>query len=644
MEKKMKDKKQQLMRRFLILILLLCISICVYGYLIYLNNTSPVIIAVEGYIDATKLEDTSIPYMLTGQWLRYKGFYTPEELSDAKGEYVRDIQYIRKMRGYTYTFSMKAREQENFYFLLPRAHTSRLWINGQEVLGENGTSITSSDYFDLNSYSGNGDYRFTLQVSSNSYHDVYQGILVGSKEALTMTRNLWILLDAIAIGLSTMLILLCLTLYINKLSEVYLPLLALSALMELARFLLTPRLPMIPFHLGSVVFYGQFTFVNYFISKLLVPGTASKNMDRMIYATIVISLLGCIFYPAYSGAILRYNYMIYTALQLCLLSKGVLKGKSEAAILLLGCCIAMGNEIFYTLLDIGLIPQGVVDVQIFPAQYFRFFYLVAFAIATCKKFALKFSEADILSANLERQVNEKTKELRASQESLITLQQKRQQFMTDMVHNLRSPLFALGGYVDLLRDKGESLTMEQEKYVDLIDRKIRYVGRMVDDMFLITRLEEGKIQFYFAEFAVADFLEGALQDAKAKSIDKGVQVVCLYKLEDIMISGDSFRLRQALDNILDNAIRYSSAGGLVTIQAILDSHDRVRISVTDTGSGIPPEKQAQLFKRYISRGEGGQTGIGLSITDYIVKEHHGSISVESEQGKGSTFTIVLPRC
>ncbi|MDF2592576.1 MAG: two-component sensor kinase, involved in phosphate sensing, partial [Clostridia bacterium] len=291
-----------------------------------------------------------------------------------------------------------------------------------------------------------------------------------------------------------------------------------------------------------------------------------------------------------------------------------------------------------------LIPQGVVDVQIFPAQYFRFFYLVAFAIATCKKFALKFSEADILSGNLERQVNEKTKELRASQESLISLQQKRQQFMTDMVHNLRSPLFALGGYVDLFRDKGESLTVEQEKYIDLIDRKIRYVGRMVDDMFLITRLEEGKIQFYFAEFEAAAFLEGALQDAKAKSVDKGVQVVCLHKLEGIIINGDPFRLRQALDNILDNAIRYSSEGSLVTIQGNLDSYDRVRISVTDTGSGIPEDKQAQLFKRYISRGEGGQTGLGLAIADYIVKEHQGSISVDSEQGKGSTFTIVLPRC
>jgi signal transduction histidine kinase len=645
MEKKMKDKKQQIKGRYLIFILILCISICVYGYLIYLNNTSPVIMAVEGYVDATKIEDTSIPHMLTGQWLRYKGLYTPEELSDVEGEYVRDIQYIRKMRGHTYTFSMKARVQDNFYFLLPRPHTSRLWINGQEVLGENGTSITPSDYFDLNSYSGNGDYSFTLQVSSNSYHNVYQGILVGSKEALSMTRNLWILLDAIAIGLSLMLILLCLTLYINKLSEIYLPLLALSALMELARFLLIPRLPMmIPFHLGSVAFYGQFTFVNYFICKLLVPRTASKNMDRMIYATIVISLLGCIFYPAYSGSILRYSYMVYIALQLYLLSKGVLKGKPESGILLLGCCIAMGSEIFYTLLDIGLIPQGVVDVQIFPAQYFRFFYLVAFAIATCKKFALKFSEADILSGNLERQVNEKTKELRASQESLISLQQKRQQFMTDMVHNLRSPLFALGGYVDLFRDKGESLTVEQEKYIDLIDRKIRYVGRMVDDMFLITRLEEGKIQFYFAEFEAAAFLEGALQDAKAKSVDKGVQVVCLHKLEGIIINGDPFRLRQALDNILDNAIRYSSEGSLVTIQGNLDSYDRVRISVTDTGSGIPEDKQAQLFKRYISRGEGGQTGLGLAIADYIVKEHQGSISVDSEQGKGSTFTIVLPRC
>lgn len=639
----MKVKKQQYKGRYHVLILLLCIPICVYSYLVYLNKTSPVIAAKEGYIDATKLEDASIPYMLTGQWFRYKGLYTPEELSGLKGEYVRDIQYIRKMRGYTYEFCMKVNNEDDLYFLLPRPHKSRLWINGREVLGEKDTSITANDFFELNSFPGNGTYKFVLQVSSDSLYNVYQGILVGRKETLSMTRNRWIQLDAVAIGLSIMLILLCLTLFVHKLSEVYLLLLALSALLELARFFLAPRYQIIPFHWGWVTFYGQFTFINYFICKQLVPDTALKSMDRMVYLTIAFSALACFFYPVYSGLILRYVYMIYAALQLWLLSKGVLHRKSEAAILLFGCGVAMGSEIFYTVLNIGLIPQGVVDVQILPAQYFRFFYLVAFAIATCRKFARKFSEADILSGSLERQVNEQTKELTVSQERLIAVQQKRQQFMTDMVHNLRSPLFALGGYVDLLRDKGESLTVDQEKYIDLIDKKIRYVSRMVDDMFLIARLEDGKIQFHLTEFDVASFLEGARQDAQVKSVDKGVQVTCLCRPKEIIVKGDSFRLRQALDNILDNAVRYSPDGGLVNIQGIWDGSDTVRISVTDTGPGIPKEKQAQLFRRYASKGEGGQAGLGLSIADFIVKEHNGSIVVESEQGKGSTFTMVLPK-
>jgi signal transduction histidine kinase len=334
--------------------------------------------------------------------------------------------------------------------------------------------------------------------------------------------------------------------------------------------------------------------------------------------------------------------MFYMVLQFWLLSKGVLNNIPEASILLLGCTIAMGSEIFYALLYLGLIPQGVVDVQIVPAQYSRFVYLAAFSIVTCQKFAGKFSEADILAANLERKVKEQTKELRESREHLIMIQEKRQQFMTDVVHNLRSPLFAMGGYIDLLRDEWKDPEKEREKYIDLIDKKIEYVSHMVDDMFLISRLEDGKIQFHFTEFDVTSFLEGVLQDAKAKSVDKRVQVVSFCEPEEIIITGDPFRLRQALDNILDNAIRYSPIGGTVTIHGVWDGSDRICISVTDAGPGISEEKQARLFERYISKGEGGQAGLGLSIASFIVKENHGSIMVESEQGKGSTFTIVLP--
>lgn len=640
----MKTEKQLHRKRYLFLILILCIPICVYGYMIYLNKTSPVITAKEGYIDATRIEDTSKPYLLTGQWLEYEGLYTPKDLSKQEGEYVRDIQYRRNLRGKTYAFSMEVKEEDNLYFYLARPNNSRLWINGQEVLGKNGTSISAYDCFRLNSYPGDGVYKFVLQISNNNVSgNGYQTILVGSKETLNIIRNRWIQLDSIAVGLSLMLILLCLALFFHKRSEVYLPMLLLSTVMELAHFLAMPRLPLVvPFHWGWVAFYGQFTFINYFICKQFVPNTASKSTDWMVYLTVVFSALGCIISPIHSTAILRYTYMFYTMMQVWLLSKGVLRGISEVAILLLGCMITMGGEIFYTLLNTGLIPQGVVDVQILPAQYFRFAYLVTFAIATCQKFASKFSEADILASNLERQVKEQTKELRASQEHLNAIQQKRQQFMIDVVHNLRSPLFALGGYVDLLRDEWINPEKEQEKYVDLIDKKIKFVSHMVDDMFFISRLEDGKIEFHFTEFDLASFLEGALQDAEAKSVAKRVQVICICEPEEIIIIGDPFRLRQALDNILDNAIRYSPTGGTITIHGILDGSDRICISVMDNGPGISNEKQARLFERYISKGEGGQSGLGLSIASFIVKEHHGNIVVKSEQGKGSTFTMVLP--
>jgi len=639
----MKLKKQTHRKKYHIFIIIFCITLFIYCYLTYINITSPIIAAKEGYIDATNIKDMSKPYMLTGQWLRYKGFYTPEELLKQEGDFVHDIRYIRKMRGYTYVFSISVNEEDNLYFMLPRPNKSSMWINGQEVIGENGTSISSSDHFRLNSYHGDKIYNFVLQVSSDTPYDAYQGIFIGSKETLSMTRDIWIQLDLLAIGLSLMLILFCLVLYYYKRSEVYLPMLALSSYSELMHFFLIPRFPIMRvLKLGTVVFYGQFTFVNYFICKQFVPNIAPKWMDRMVYSLMTLSVIGCILLPSYSSAIMGYSYKLYMLLQLWILYKGVLIGIPEATIILLGCSIAIGTEIFYALLNIGIIPQGVIDVQIMPAQYFRFAYIVAFVVATCMKFAGKFVEADNLAANLEQKVNDQTKELSASKECIITVQKKKQQFMTDVVHNLRSPLFALGGYIDLIRDGLKNPTEEQEKYIDLIDKKVEYVSHMVDDMFFIYRMEDGKIKFHFSEFEISFFLEGVLQDAKAKIVNKEVQIICLCVSETINVIGDPFRLRQALDNILDNAIRYSPTDGSITIHCIKDNADNIKISVIDKGPGISLEKQSCLFERYISKGNGGHAGLGLSISKAIVLEHHGDIVVESELGKGSTFTIILP--
>jgi len=98
-----------------------------------LNYTSPVLEAQDGVIDARGCALDGGPYMLTGEWLRFQGQLTPETLSEHEGSFVEDIRYIRKMRGYTYEFTLLSDQPETTYFLLPRPHNSLLWINGNAV-------------------------------------------------------------------------------------------------------------------------------------------------------------------------------------------------------------------------------------------------------------------------------------------------------------------------------------------------------------------------------------------------------------------------------------------------------------------------------------------------------------------------------
>lgn len=628
-------------RAVLWLVLLLCIPFAVIGCFAWMNWHTGIISVESGVADASGWKAADGPFILTGRWSRFAGSHEPEELTGLEGEEGKDIQYIRKMRGYTYTFTLVVEDTDQWSFLLPRPHSSRLWLDGTEVMGEE-QGLSSGEIYRISDYTEETEIQVVLQVTNSSIYDVYQGIVLGNRANLSAIQYRWMKLDLIAVGLSLMLILMCLTLFLPKRSETYLLLLAVSTLAELAHFLLIPRHPGLAFfHLGSTVFYRQLGFINYYVCQQFVPGESRRWMDRAVPAVIALTAVGCALWPDSSNSWIQASYLFYMALQAWILGKGVLHHVAEAPVIMAGCMLALGNELFYRLLYAGKIPQGIIDIEIMPAQYMRFAYIVAFALATCMKYAKKFCEADLLSVNLERKVQEQTEELRRSNQELVKTQENRQRFLTDMVHNLRSPLFAMGGYLDLLRDATEHPTAEQEKYLDMLDHKTEYIGKLTDDMFLIYRLEDGQLKLEQEAFDLCPVLEAARQDAKAKGQEKDVKVELILETETCFLMGDSFRLKQALDNILDNAVRYMPQGGRIRICQQMTEEECV-VCVEDQGPGISPEQQSRLFVRYESKGAGGKSGLGLSISNYIVRMHGGRIVVDSEEGKGTRVKVFLP--
>lgn len=628
-------------KRRLILALIIMILPGTLALLWVTNKNSSVLPAVWGIIDTQKIDMKKGPYILAGQWEAWSGCRSLAELNSADRSYTLDTRNLHKMEGYTYRFTVRTDRSDDIWFLLPRPHNSRLWINQQEVLPKNRETITSADCFYLADY-GKDSFVCILQVTGSTPYYGYQGVLLGTYGQISGIQTLWIILDVLAIGMELTLILFCLSLYLNKPSEKYLLLLSLCAFMQGAYFVQVPRHPMLATWVsGNVVMFRVMAFLYYFVCRQFVASVTPRKADYVVYTTMAASMLLLFLLPAHTSIIIRSIVLIYLSVQFYCISRGVLYGIPEAPVLLLGNVVAFSNDIFYLLFNLRVIPHGIVDVLIMPAQYALTIYLSAFIIATCMKFARKYNEADRLALELEQRVSEQTRELLETNEHILAMQRQKQQFMTGIVHNLRNPLFALCGYMDLLQDEMKDGAPEQKHYLNLMNDKIEYLGKMSYDLILANKLEEGKVAFHFCEFNLKPLLQSAADDVMAKTASKQVNVT--VTCEDIQFVADQYSIRQILDNLLDNAMRYSKDGETIAIKAVLDD-DQVVISVKDEGLGVDPTILESLPRGGTIKAIGASTGLGLSIARELVCAHGGKIQVKSEPSHGAEFFITLPLC
>lgn len=619
-------------KRLRILIpMLLLLPLLVWGFS-YLNLASPALDAEGGRADLQAPLAEEGPYMLGGRW---------EILDEASGVYrlmEENIRYARRMEGNTYRFIIDAPADTRF--LLPRPHNSRLWINGREALGESGASIRSSDIFRLGDY-GQGRFVCTLQVAGSTPYYGYQGMLLGSYDQIARIQARWMVLDILALGLEAMLILICLALFINKPSERYLLFLALCAAANALHFMLVPRHPLLSgFGIGNAVVYRALVFLYYIVCREFLHGAISRRVDIVMLGAVALSTAALLLFPGASSPIIRAASIFYLCVEGYCIGRGILLRIPEAPIIMAGNAAALSNELFYALIDIGIIPYGLLDVQIMPAQYAIVAYIIAFAIATCYRFARKFEEADRLSLDLEQRVISKTSELQAANSQILEIQEQKEKFMTGVIHNLRNPLFALGGYIDLLQDEMGAGTPDQKHYLHLIDDKITYLSKMSYDLLLASKLEEGKLEYHFTEYDLRALMHSAAQDAMAKTSSKSVDII--VDCPSIRLIADQYSIRQMLDNLLDNAVRYSEDGGRIEMTATPLEGERVRLSVKDFGAGIDPQLLGDLFHKRLHSRPGSNTGYGLYIVGAMAKAHGGHVAVESEPGVVTEFTVTLP--
>lgn len=221
-------------------------------------------------------------------------------------------------------------------------------------------------------------------------------------------------------------------------------------------------------------------------------------------------------------------------------------------------------------------------------------------------------------------------------------------FLSSMSHELRTPMNAILGFAQMLKySPNESLSETQSTYVDSIIQGGNYLMELVTQVLELSRIEDGHITLNIIDTAPRDLIDSCVIMISERAGKEKVTVIDQTEKQELpVLSTDATRLTQVLLNLLLNAVKYNREGGTVTLSALETTNNMLRISVTDTGSGIPEEKQDDLFKPFERLGREARniegTGIGLTIAKQIIELLGGRIGFDSVMDHGSTFWIDVP--
>jgi two-component system phosphate regulon sensor histidine kinase PhoR len=230
---------------------------------------------------------------------------------------------------------------------------------------------------------------------------------------------------------------------------------------------------------------------------------------------------------------------------------------------------------------------------------------------------------------------------------LERLERVRKDFVANVSHELRTPLTAIQGYAETLLDGALEDAENNRKFLDIIKAQAVRLTSIASDLLVLSELESGRPEASDQEtLSVRAAVESAVRTVESEARANAIQLVS-NAIDDAYVLGSRIRMEQALVNLLANAVKFNRSAGKVQIAVTKIEDGQVRITISDTGIGIPSEDLSRIFERFYrvdkarSRAVGG-TGLGLSIVRHIVERMNGKITVESELGKGSVFSITLP--
>jgi two-component system phosphate regulon sensor histidine kinase PhoR len=250
--------------------------------------------------------------------------------------------------------------------------------------------------------------------------------------------------------------------------------------------------------------------------------------------------------------------------------------------------------------------------------------------------------------DVEKEVKDWAREKKVEIEELRRQEKFRKEFLSNISHEFKTPLFAIQGYIEaVLDDEAEDRDMTLQ-FLKKAQRNVDRLSYLINDLNEISKLETGEIPINFTKFRINDLIKEVFEQLEIRAKQHQIKLVFKQKYDDpVLVRADRDKICQVLINLIDNSFKYGRQGGSTSV-SLFELHDQILVEVTDDGAGINEKYLPRLFERFFridssrSREVGG-SGLGLAIVKHIIEAHQQTINVRSTEGVGSTFGFTLQK-
>ena len=673
------------------------IGLCFAGYAAPAGAAAPR--AEGGTLDLSGWNferDGTVP--LAGEWMFYGGRLLPPDTDwqrvaglpvqvPGTWNYYPEESGMKGGQGYaTYRLNIRLPDgDEPFALHIPNILTAyKLWANGRELASAGRVAIEASQSRAEQTprivilQRGARTVELVLQVSNYEHRKggIRQNLTVGTSQTLIAAQMKKTAITMIVLGSLLIIGFYHIGLYALRRQEGFTLYFGLLCLFVAARISVTGEailLQWLPlgWEIGMKIDYISFALsgvAGYAYIYRLFPGEASKAFMRAALISGGALALLALSTPSIVYTKLLGGYQLYIFV-VCVYSLYVMAlacwRKRESAAFAMTGILAFAVTVVH---DMLMYNEWLQSTELVPFGLYFFILMQALIISGRFSGALRrvgqvTGELRELNAHLEERIAQRTEELRRSNETLERtnrelerMERSRRHLITNISHDLRTPLTLVRGYLEAMKDGVVKDPKQQDKYIGMMLNKLGALNGLIQDLFELSKLEAGQIPFQFGDVKLADWAARLCEHYEIDAGTRGIKLDCSFRSggapwnpEHAVIRIDTARMDQVMANLIYNALDHMESGGRIHIVFDYRPRDnRLEIAVHDTGPGIDPEDMPFLFDRFYKKDKSRNSakcsgsGLGLAIAKEIVETHGGTIEADSVPGEGSVFRIRLP--